>query len=253
MSINWIPKTFEKANIVAEEAATGLFERLSWMTLQPSVILEVGCGPAHTLCALQKRFPDAQIVGMDLSDEMLKAAKNDFPGVPFMQATMEALPFKANTVDLIFTNMVLPWSLNYKKPLQEFARLLKPDGVLMLSCLGPDTCQELAGTVLSLVPSVIDMHDMGDELLKIFADPVLDVDYLSLCYGNTSALITELIASGMIHQPSDEVLKRIPEQGWETTYEIIFAHAFGKQFVSESTGEVKISVDVLRKQLPKQS
>ncbi len=44
-------------------------------TESPTRILEVGCGTGKNLIALAKRFPKAQIVGIDLSGEMLAVAR----------------------------------------------------------------------------------------------------------------------------------------------------------------------------------
>ncbi len=70
----------------------------------------------------------------------------------------------------------------------------------MFSMLGPDTLKELkaasAGSGFR-VNAFIDMHDIGDALVRAgYADPVMDMEYVTLTYANAAALLHDLKANG---------------------------------------------------------
>ena len=73
----------------------------------------------------------------------------------------------------------------------------------MFSTLGPDTFKELRQAWACVdnfahVMSFIDMHDIGDELLRQgFSDPVIDMEHLQLHYPNLEALIAGLKRQGV--------------------------------------------------------
>jgi malonyl-CoA O-methyltransferase len=77
-------------------------------------------------------------------------------------------------------------------------RLLRADGFVMFSCLGPGTLRELRTLYARLgwpapTPGFVDMHDFGDMLVHAgFADPVMDQETLTLRWSNPRALLAEL-------------------------------------------------------------
>ncbi len=50
---------------------------------QPRRILEVGCGEGHVTARLQRRFPDAHVLGTDLSPEIVAEARRRHPACAF--------------------------------------------------------------------------------------------------------------------------------------------------------------------------
>jgi malonyl-CoA O-methyltransferase len=169
-------------------------------------------------------------------------------------AQAEKLPLQDQSMDLIFANLLLPWHADVEQLLWEWRRVLRADGLLMLTALGPDTLQEWEGVFPApSIPQRIDMHDVGDMLVRAgFADPVLDVDYYTLTYNDKEKLIFELYSSEMLI-PSVDLSAQIPpdERSWSVTYEIIYAHAFAPQPHDASSlrqdGLVKIPLSHLRK------
>ncbi|MCQ8897654.1 class I SAM-dependent methyltransferase [Limnobacter humi] len=78
---------------------------------------------------------------------------------------------------------------------QEWHRILKPDGGLFFSLFGPDTATELAGVAQALgvaMPDFPDMHDVGDLLSRLgFSDPVMEMEKLTLTYAAPQALLAD--------------------------------------------------------------
>jgi malonyl-CoA O-methyltransferase len=132
------------------------------------------------------------------------------------------------SVDLIFANLFLPWQQDISLLLKEWRRLLRADGLLLLSAWGLDTLQTGAVIKTDLIPHLIDMHDLGDALLaQGFADPVLDVQHYTLAYRDHTNLLQELCISGMRASRDPDPSLSLSAQGtWDLVYEVIYAHAF---------------------------
>lgn len=51
----------------------------------PAKIIDIGCGPGNSTNALYEKFPNAEIVGLDNSNDMLEKARNKYPFICFME------------------------------------------------------------------------------------------------------------------------------------------------------------------------
>jgi len=190
--------------VLQREVGERLRERLDgYPDLAPRRILDVGCGPGVALAPLAQRFPEAEIVALDLALPMLQFAAIDAPvAARFVCADAQALPLADASVDLVHSSLCLQWCDDPGLALAEFARVLRPGGVLLFSTFGPDTLKELraAFAAVDAAPHVsrfIDMHDIGDGLLATgFRDPVLERDDFTLTYADARTLMRELHAIG---------------------------------------------------------
>ncbi|GHT93009.1 malonyl-[acyl-carrier protein] O-methyltransferase [Betaproteobacteria bacterium] len=188
------------ADFVAREIDLRMQERLDYVRLAPQRILDLGCGDGgHSLAALRGRYPDACCVGVDAETSLLLHTKAT--GGLYLAADAERLPLPDDSFDLVWANLLLPWLANPLAMAREALRVLQPGGLLMLSALGPDTLRELrAGFAdgYAHTQAFIDLHDLGDLLLDAgFADPVADMEMLTLTYTRLDALIAELRAAGV--------------------------------------------------------
>jgi malonyl-CoA O-methyltransferase len=208
----WVRRSFDRASssydavaVLQTEIRTELLQRLELTTLNPQVVLDAGAGTGHASRALARRYPKAQVLAVDTSAGMLRAARaqNSWRR-PFERvgADAERLPFKSASVDLIFSNLLLPWC-DPDRLFAEFRRVLRDNGCLTCTGFGPDTLRELrsawdlADAQHSHVNRFIDMHDLGDALVRAgFAAPVLDVERYTLQYENVRALARDLKTLG---------------------------------------------------------
>jgi malonyl-CoA O-methyltransferase len=159
----------------------------------------------------------------------------------------ERLPIATASVDLIVSNLTLQWC----QPLAafaEFRRVLRPGGLLMFTTFGPDTLKELRAAWGAVddrphVHSFLDLRDVGDLLLQSdFADPVVDVERLTLHYPAVFDILRDLKRIGAQNVAQDRARgltgkQRFEkfrgtyaaiavEQGIPATYEVVFGHAW---------------------------
>ena len=103
---------------------------------------------------------------------------------------------------LVWANMMLHAVVDPTALIAQWQRLLRADGFVMFSCLGPGTLRELRTLYARLgwpapTPGFVDMHDLGDMLVQAgFADPVMDQETLTLRWSNPRALLAELRGLG---------------------------------------------------------
>jgi malonyl-CoA O-methyltransferase len=104
---------------------------------------------------------------------------------------------------------------------------------------------------LLVAPSDIDMHDVGDFLLQArFAEPVMDMEYLTLEYARLELLIQDALALGLIREGAcvREGVNMPPE--FSITLEIIYGHAWTPaiELAREVDGQAIIQVDQIIRQ-----
>jgi SAM-dependent methyltransferase len=117
----------------------GSFElALEGVSGPPSRVLDLGTGTGAAAFAVARRFPDAQVTGADLSNEMLAEARRKTPEdladrVRFEQADAAHLPFGDEAFELITLANMIPF-------FDELARVLAFGGWALFSfSAGPET------------------------------------------------------------------------------------------------------------------
>jgi ubiquinone/menaquinone biosynthesis C-methylase UbiE len=94
-------------------------------------VLDVGCGLGATVERLRSRF-GAQAWGIEVSDTQI-ARIQGVSGI--IQACGDVLPFVSDSFDALYCECVFSLFPDQKKGLDEFWRVLKPNGFLVLSDL----------------------------------------------------------------------------------------------------------------------
>ena len=95
----------------------------------PGLVVDLGCGPGNLTPHLKARWPEARIVGVDGSAEMLAKARKAVEGAEFVQADIGAwMPDAAP--DVIFSNAALHWLDGHDALFPRLLGLLAPGGVL---------------------------------------------------------------------------------------------------------------------------
>jgi malonyl-CoA O-methyltransferase len=175
-------------------------------------------------------------------------------------ADIQKLPFADNSVDLIFSSLAMQWCESLEQTFKEFQRVLRPGGFVLFSTFGPDTLTELRQSWAAVderehVHNFIDMHIVGDAMIQAgLAEPVMDVENLTLTYQNVYDLMRELkgigahnVAHGRPRGLTGRQRLQAFEQAYEkfrhdglvpASYEVVYGHAWAP--VQEQSASVSI-------------
>lgn len=110
------------------------------MIESPETILDLGGGSGYHARVLQKEFNESHIFVLDIAESMLNQA---YSGLSLVCADFDCLPFPSNSIDVVFSNMALHWSSDWKKTLSEINRVLVPGGLFAFSIPIMGTLKEL--------------------------------------------------------------------------------------------------------------
>ena len=203
-----------KADVLSREVERRMLERLQYIRLEPGRILDVGSGSAPALPALARRYPQAALCGLDAARAPLVLARKGrslgarardfFSGRAsnYVCGDFVQMPFAARSFQLIWSNLALAWAVDPLLVFKEFCRVLDFGGLVMFSTYGPDTLKELREAFASIdtyphTHRFVDMHDLGDMLVAGgFAEPVMDMETITLTYANFDAFAKDLRLSG---------------------------------------------------------
>jgi malonyl-CoA O-methyltransferase len=220
-SFDLAAESYDAAADLQREIGTRLADRLDMMRISPRRVLDAGTGTGQALPWLANRYPDAELIALDLAPGMLRKVRANHhapgwieriasrlrgttraPDPLLVCADIEHLPLPSMSLDLVWSNLALQWVSDLAGTFRDIHRGLRPDGLLLFSSLGPDTLKELReafGTIdgYAHVNQFIDMHDIGDALLQAgFSNPVMEMEYLTLTYTELKGLLSDLKAIG---------------------------------------------------------
>lgn len=104
------------------------------------VLLDAGCGTGRLTAELLQSLPDGFVVGVDLSQNMLAAARDHLKPeygarVHFVAADLQDLPFEP-TFDGIFSTAAFHWVPDHLRLFRSLFRILRPGGWLRAQCGG---------------------------------------------------------------------------------------------------------------------
>ncbi len=251
-SFSQAAKTYDAAAFFQRIAGERLFERLDYFKLEPKNIVDLGCGTGVFTRELSQRFPQAKTTGVDIAEGMIAWCKQQSQSEEYVCADAVSLPFEDNSVDLIFSNLSIQWVEDLEKLFVELNRVLKPEGLLLFTTLGPDTLKELKQSFSEVdqyqhVNDFIDMHHVGDAMLQAkMLDPVVDAEPVVISYDKATELMRDLkdIGAHNIDRRRNSGLMspkklRAVEKAYRqfalddgqlpATYELVYGHAFGSE------------------------
>jgi len=196
---------YDDAAVLQARVRDELLDRLDVVRLEPAMVLDLGAGTGQASLALKRRYRRSEIVALDLSPGMLRQATRRQTLLRRFRrvcADAAALPLRAASADLVLSSLMLQWCNDPDAVFRECRRVLRPGGLLSFATFGPDTLVELrrawgAADGHAHVNRFIDMHDLGDALLRAgLAEPVLDVERITLTYDSVRDLMGDLKAIG---------------------------------------------------------
>ena len=136
--VEWTPETrfgvwFQGTNIwtryVLSEALEELFQLMPESPPADSVIVDAGCGEGLAIPILQRLFAPRQIIGIDIDAQLFARAETSLAD---------------KCVDVILCHQTLHHVTGQSQALEEFRRVLKPDGILLLA----ESCRDFTESML---------------------------------------------------------------------------------------------------------
>ena len=267
--------TYDEGAVLQNEICRRLLGRLDYIKLAPDWIVDAGSGTGNAIPGLLARFPRAGVVAVDLALAMARRARTrrarwrrllGWRGVRLVAACgdIEQLPVASGAAGLVWSNLALQWVNRPQRAFAEIERVLAPGGLLMFSSFGPDTLKELRAAFQGAdshthVGRFIDMHDLGDALIaQGFADPVMDMEHVTLTYATVRDLMRDLkqigarnLTRGRPVTLSGKSLMAKAAQAYEAfrkdgklpaTFEVVYGHAWKPQPRLGPTGRPVIDI-----------
>ena len=114
----------------------------------PRRVIDLGCGPGNSTELLVARYPQAEVIGLDSSPDMLAQARERLPRCAFIEADLASWTPPEST-DLLFANASFQWLPDHQAVLRRMLRALAPGGVLAVQM--PDNMDEPALALMSEV------------------------------------------------------------------------------------------------------
>lgn len=258
-SERWSKRNHLETPWLHEEIGRRMEERLQWIRLQPKRWVDWAPvnGGLATHAAVRARYPKANCLAIETSGLRLQKAKVALtnPWWTVWKRQSVSVADLSNSLqqqeafDMVWANMALHTAVAPQSLLRAWHSLLATDGFLMFSSLGPDTLRELQPIYQDMGwgdPShaFTDMHDWGDMLVQAgFAEPVMDMERITLTYATPSDLLKDLrlLGRNLHHQRYQNLRGRgwrqslesalwtlaKPDQGGRLvlTVEVIYGHA----------------------------
>ena len=264
------------------EVARRMAERLVLFKSQPNVVIDWWAATGGSGAALAAAFPHARMI--EVAPDGVGAAPHGRPQsfeAPWWSAArwrrkptlVDAAAVPEGSGQLLWANMMLHAVADPPALMRRWREVLAIDGFLMFSTLGPDTLLSLrrvyreAGWGPPHAP-FIDMHDLGDMLVKAgLDDPVMDQERLRLTWATPEALLAELRTMGVNADPSRHAGLRTPRwrerllgalreqaqgQGADDgrialDFELVYGHAFKPAPRARVAAETRLPLDEMRR------
>lgn len=101
-------------------------------------LVDIGCGSGNLIIQIAKSFPDLNLIGIDISSDILEFAKKQAldrdlgKRIEFKIGNVEKIPFSNESIDFIISTLSLHHWVNPVKVFNEIHRVLKRDGTLLI-------------------------------------------------------------------------------------------------------------------------
>jgi trans-aconitate 2-methyltransferase len=142
--VRWDPDVY---NRYADERGRPFVELLTRVRVDSAAaVVDLGCGPGNLTAMLASRWPDAEVIGVDSSAEMVAAA-GEYASYRVRFFVGDIGDWQPDgPVDVVVANAALHWVPGHVDMLATFASWLRPGGALAFQV--PDNFSEPSHTLL---------------------------------------------------------------------------------------------------------
>lgn len=137
--------TYDSVAQLQRDVGRQLFQYLPADLPGSTKVMDLGAGTGFFTRQLASRYPEADTLGVDIAEGMLRYARQQEAGgsVHWLCGDAEQLPLADASLDLVFSSLAIQWCENLVQLMGELKRVLAPGGRLLLTTLGPNTLHEL--------------------------------------------------------------------------------------------------------------
>jgi trans-aconitate 2-methyltransferase len=160
--LSWDPSQYLKFAGVRFRPAIDLLNRVPQTA--PKLVYDLGCGTGNTTAALVARWPDAEVIGVDNSPDMLAGAQKAVPTARFVQADLARWTPKAPP-EVIYSNAALQWLDDHAALFPRLLSLLAPGGTLAVQM--PRNHQEPSHANMEVAARAGPWHDTLKPQLRL--------------------------------------------------------------------------------------
>jgi malonyl-CoA O-methyltransferase len=256
-ALRWLGQSRPQSPWLHEEVATRMAERLKWFRDPPASWLhwEPVDGGLMAHRRLREQLPQAvcHVESRHLQPALQatrEPARRAWNPAHWRRAFHPQAATDDTRVAMLWANMALHHEPRPLDILKRWHSRIQTDGFLMFSCLGPDTLRELRAVYARAgwpdpAHAFTDMHDWGDMLVHSgFAEPVMDMERISLSYSGAEPLLRDLRELGRnlsagrfpglrsrawhahLCRAIEDGLPRSDDGRLLLTFEVIYGHAF---------------------------
>tara|TARA_B100001057_G_scaffold500578_1_gene616426 strand:- start:2001 stop:2819 length:819 start_codon:yes stop_codon:yes gene_type:complete len=209
---NRAANSYEEFSGLQDQISQSLLEKLEYLNINPTNILDLGCGTGKNGLHFLNKFKKTSLVNFDLSENMLEQARKKLTTAPInylnkstnfhVCGDMENVPFRDNLFDLVWSSSAIQWSDNLPIVLKHIKRVLKPNGFFIFSTFGPETLKELRmiNEVLYNHPKTnnfLDLKRISDfVILEGFENSSFDVKKYRLDYKSVEDILYDIKGVG---------------------------------------------------------
>ena len=157
-------KYAKKHKGMAEKFGREYSEKLSSRGFQKGRVLDAGCGFGWTDIILAQKFPDSEVVGIDLSEPLLRRANqaaqsaNLDERVRFEKADVQQIPYADDSFDVALNLNMVHLVEDPVRMLDEIERVLAPNGLLFVA----DLRRSWAGLIEREIRSALTLEEARD-------------------------------------------------------------------------------------------
>lgn len=252
------------------EVGRRMAERLEWIKRSPQAWCDWGTVTDGAAAIVAQHYPRAERIAVEPGAPASSPDGTRRPWLARWLSRRDAPPrapddVPAAAADLLWSNMNLHFAPDPAAQMRAWHRVLRQEGFVMFSCFGPDTLRELRAVYREagwgpVTVNFADMHDLGDQLVASgFADPVMDMEHLTLSWPTPQALLAELRTLGGNASAQRFAGLRTPrwrerletalasrQEGCSLTFEIVYGHAFKVGSGVPLAAESAIGLDDMR-------
>ena len=210
-------------------------------------LLDLGSGSGHHARALARVAE--QFIGVDIAEGMLRRARERASSGSWLCGDAEQLPIAPNSIDVLFSNLMIQWSEDLPALAAGVARVLQPGGEAHFATLGPDTLWEFRAAWRAVDDAAhVNRFRAVEEVLEAFADAGLMIrastrELWIRRSANTRSLARELKQLGARNVNPDRRRGLTGKQRWQQLEDRYRTFGDGEDSIPVSWEVVFLSVE----------